>query len=72
MSYVYLKSEPDLFTVGFFQPNGNWEAESDHSTAESAAARVHWLNGGNPEGPAPNAEDQTIDDAEENPRWERI
>jgi len=46
--YVYIKSErnPDLWTVGFYRPDGSWEPESDHRTAESAAARVRWLNGG--------------------------
>jgi hypothetical protein len=43
--YVYLRSEPGLWTVGFYTPAGKWESESDHSSAEAAAARVHWLNG---------------------------
>jgi len=46
MNYVYIKSEPKLWTVGFYHPNGEWEAESDYSSAEKAAERVHWLNGG--------------------------
>jgi hypothetical protein len=45
-NYVYLKSEPGLWTVGFYKPGGGWEAESDHDSRESAAERVHWLNGG--------------------------
>jgi len=44
--YVYIKSEPRLWTVGFYKSDGTWEAESDHSSKEDAAARVHWLNGG--------------------------
>jgi hypothetical protein len=52
--YVYIQSEHagrdgathDLFTVGFFRPDGKWEAESDHQEREDAAARVHFLNGG--------------------------
>jgi hypothetical protein len=54
--YVYIKSESasilnipgasDLYTVGFYNHDGSWESESDHSTAEKAAERVHWLNGG--------------------------
>ena len=39
--------EQELFTVGFYDPAGNWEPESDHRTREAAAARVHYLNGGN-------------------------
>lgn len=46
MNYVYIRSEPGLYTVGFYDPTGKWRAESDHETAEAAAARVHYLNGG--------------------------
>lgn len=45
--YVYLQTEPNLFTVGFFQP-GKWEPDSDHPTREEAADRVAYLNGKNP------------------------
>lgn len=48
MSYVYVRSEPQLFTVGFYTPEGKWEAESDHATRAEAAARVNFLNGGEP------------------------
>lgn len=49
--YVYQKSPGvDVWTVGFFRPDGKWEPESDRPTAERAAARIHWLNGGNWEG----------------------
>ena len=43
--YVYINSEPGLWTVGFYRPSGSWEAESDHDSRESAAERVAWLNG---------------------------
>jgi len=43
--YVYRQTEPGLWTVGFYRPDGEWEPESDHSTAESAAHKVAWLNG---------------------------
>ena len=43
--YVYIKSEPGLWTVGFYRPDGKWEAETDHSDSEEAAKRVAWLNG---------------------------
>jgi len=48
-SYVYIKSErnPDIFTVGFYKPNGEWEPESDYTDSEKAAERVAWLNGVN-------------------------
>ena len=45
MSYVYIKSEPNLRTVGFYKPDGPWEPESDHDNPDSAATRVAWLNG---------------------------
>lgn len=47
--YVYLTNYDGsfwLYTVGFYKPDGKWEAESDHNDSESAAARVHYLNGG--------------------------
>ena len=43
--HVYIKSEPTLWTVGHYRPDGGWEPESDHGTAEEAAARVSYLNG---------------------------
>lgn len=46
MSYVYIKSEPSLWTVGFYRPDGTWESESDHDNADEAALRVALLNGG--------------------------
>jgi hypothetical protein len=45
-TWVYRNSQPGLWTVGFFRPDGVWEPESDHSSAEKAAERVHYLNGG--------------------------
>lgn len=44
--YVYIQSEPNLWTAGFYDPKGKWQPESDHDTKEQAAERVHWLNGG--------------------------
>ena len=53
--WVYLLSEKGycedvgdwyLYTVGFYDPSGKWQSESDHGTKEEAAARVHYLNGG--------------------------
>jgi len=45
-TWLYLQSEPGLFTVGFYRPDGRWEPESDHDSREKAAERVHYLNGG--------------------------
>lgn len=43
--YVYIKSEPSPWTVGFYKPDGTWVTESDHENPEQAALRVAWLNG---------------------------
>ena len=52
--YVYIRSEPNLWTVGYYLSSGAFHPESDHDTAEQAAARVHYLNGGStvPDGKA--------------------
>lgn len=47
--YIYIKSEPGLWTVGFYDPQGVFQSESDHDSKEEAARRVHWLNGGTAE-----------------------
>jgi len=44
--YVYRETEHNLWTVGFYSPDEKWHPESDHDSQKSAAARVHWLNGG--------------------------
>lgn len=43
--YVYTRTEPDVWTVGFYAPTGEWISESDHSSPEKAADRVAYLNG---------------------------
>jgi len=44
--YVYINSEPGLWTVGFYAPDGKWNPESDHHVMSEAAKRVSYLNGG--------------------------
>lgn len=46
--WVYIRSEPGLWTVGFYKPDGEWEPESDHGSTDAAAARVNYLNGSRP------------------------
>lgn len=58
ISYVYIQSEPEgisppLYTVGFYRGE-EWVSESDWPTAEEAAERVNWLNGGSQEEPEPD------------------
>lgn len=43
--WVYVLSEPRLWTVGFYDPAGKWHTDSDHSSPEEAAERVGLLNG---------------------------
>lgn len=45
-TWVYIKSEPRLWTVGFYKPDRIFEPESDHSSSDDAAKRAHYLNGG--------------------------
>jgi len=46
--YVYIRSEPNLWTVGFYSPDGEWHPESDYSSKEEASERTAWLNGSRP------------------------
>jgi hypothetical protein len=48
--YVYKRTEPGLFTVGYYDPDGKFYPEMDLPEKDEAAKRVHYLNGGvNPE-----------------------
>lgn len=46
MQYVYIKTESGLWTVGFYDPKGEWYPDTDYNSREEAAKRVHYLNGG--------------------------
>lgn len=50
--YVYIESEPGLWTVGHYAPAGAWHPESDHEDRAAAAARVARLNGAADPNPA--------------------
>jgi hypothetical protein len=47
-NYIYggFCKDYGCFTVGFYDPSGEFIPASDHSSAEAAAARVNFLNGG--------------------------
>lgn len=45
--YVYIQSEPNLWTVGFYTPDGKWHPEKDFSNPDEAAKRVAYLNNDN-------------------------
>ena len=49
MTWVYVNSEPGLYTVGFYDPEEKWHTDSDHATKQEAAARCNYLNGGKDE-----------------------
>jgi len=44
--YVYIRSEPQLWTVGHYGDDGRFVPESDHGSPNDAALRVNALNGG--------------------------
>lgn len=43
--YVYIRSEPELWTTGHYAPDGTWVPESDHESVRHAAERAAYLNG---------------------------
>lgn len=45
-NWTYMRTEPSLWTVGFYGPDDKWHPDSDHGSTDEAAARVRWLNGG--------------------------
>ena len=47
--WVFKRTEPDCWTVGFYTPDGSWMGESDHENSEEAGKRVNYLNGGRTE-----------------------
>lgn len=46
MSWIYKKTYDGVWTVGFYEPDGNFIEVSDHYCDEAAADRCHYLNGG--------------------------
>lgn len=47
-TWVYWQSEPRLWTVGYYSPDGQRHPESDWESTDHAAQRANWLNGGDP------------------------
>ncbi|GEM_PF-1923604 len=52
--WVYQKTEAHLWSVGFFDPLGNWHTDSDLDDQGKAAARCNYLNGVPSEAVLPN------------------
>ncbi len=44
-SWIYIKSESDQWTVGFYGPQDRFYRDSDHECREEAAKRCAYLNG---------------------------
>ena len=44
-TYLYIQSERNLWTVGFYDADGKWYAEKDYDSPQKAAERVAYLNG---------------------------
>ncbi|MGL4177515.1 MAG: hypothetical protein ACRCSN_15725 [Dermatophilaceae bacterium] len=44
-TWMYLDTDPGVWTVGFYTPTGQWITDSDHDTPDAAADRCHYLNG---------------------------
>jgi len=47
VTWIYQQTEPGVYTVGFYSPDGEWHTDSDQVSPQKAAERVHYLNGGN-------------------------
>lgn len=71
--YVYIHSEHsadhDLYTVGYYDPSGKFQTDSDHSTKEEAANRVIVLNGGKLPEPAPSPLPASVGEPDKG-KWE--
>ena len=46
MTWLYIIGKNQSWTVGFYDPKGEWHTESNYDTSVKAAERVHYLNGG--------------------------
>ena len=38
--YVYKRTEPQVWTVGFYAPSGKWESESDHGARQAMTLAI--------------------------------
>ena len=47
--WVYIQTEPGLYTVGFYNPSGDFITDDDFNCRSKARERVNYLNGGEKE-----------------------
>lgn len=45
--WIYIETEHNLWTVGYYDPAGKFVTDSDHESRDGARARVAYLNGRN-------------------------
>lgn len=46
ITWVFIETMPQVWSVGFYSPEGKWHRDADYNSTADAAARVHYLNGG--------------------------
>jgi len=47
VSWTYIRPRGEnLYTVGFYAPDGQWNSDADFDSREEARERVNYLNGG--------------------------
>ena len=44
-TWVYIKTENELWTTGFYDPEGKFQTDADFDSKLRAATRCAWLNG---------------------------
>jgi hypothetical protein len=45
MSFIYIKTEPQLWTTGHYDPDGRFHPDDDFGSPDEAADRCAYLNG---------------------------
>jgi len=46
IKHVYKQVESGMWEVGYYDPDGYWQPESEHDNSDAASKRVHYLNSG--------------------------
>jgi hypothetical protein len=46
IKHLYKQVESGMWEVGYYDPDGYWQPESEHDNANAASQRVHYLNAG--------------------------
>lgn len=43
---VYRETGPDVWSIGFYTPDGEWHPQTNRDNRDDAEAHLHYLNGG--------------------------